>query len=241
MSKGRYENSHCNSGSDVGLFGYLRPGNRGLLNIDYGGPNVPDYLSDGTTKLSGPQFTAELMAGPTVSNLTSFATTPFLSGNGAGYFLGGSQTITIVNAGATAFVQLNIWNTNTGATFDAARRSGLANAWAQSPTFPVVTSPGPFCDPPCLPNPLVGLPSLILNGPTQSPLVAFRLTNANTLLFSWLANAPFFVQQNLDLNTTNWTSLTNTPVTFGAENQVILTPPNGTMFYSGFPVAQLRW
>src|SRR5690349_15648573 len=44
-------------------------------NIHVGAPNAPVFESDGVTKLSGPQFTAELFAGPSVNSLASIAMT----------------------------------------------------------------------------------------------------------------------------------------------------------------------
>src|SRR6266404_5706272 len=83
-------------------------------NIHVGAPNAPVYESDGVTKLSGPQFLAELIAGPSVGSLATIATTPFLMGNEAGYFLGSLQTINSVAPGSTAWVAVEVWNTASG-------------------------------------------------------------------------------------------------------------------------------
>lgn len=202
-----------------------------FVNIGYGGSNAPDFLSDGTTKLAGPQFMAELMAGPTASSLASVATAPFLSGAAAGYFFGGELTINTVPCGGTVLVQINVWNTADGATFAAARASGLINAWAQSPVFPVAGLGGYCCDPPCAPAPLTGLPSLSLNGSTQPPPLNLILTSTNTLLFSWPAGGSFILQQSRNMNATNWTALTNPPVTVGAESQITIFRPLENTFY----------
>jgi len=55
-------------------------------NIHDGIVNAPIYQSDAMTKLSGPQYMAELLAGPSASDLTHIATTSFLTGAEAGYF-----------------------------------------------------------------------------------------------------------------------------------------------------------
>ena len=63
------------------------------------GLNAPVYQSDGVTRLSGSQFMAELLGGPSQSSLAQIATTGFLQGNGAGYFSGGTQSINTVVPG----------------------------------------------------------------------------------------------------------------------------------------------
>jgi hypothetical protein len=53
----------------------------------------------------------------------------------------------------------------------------------------------------------------------------------NRVRLSWPAPASFVVQQNPDLNTTNWVSLTNGPVSVGSQSEVVIPPPAGKMFY----------
>jgi hypothetical protein len=131
---------------------------------------APDYLSDGKTKLGGPEFQAELMVGPSADNLAPIATASFDSGLLSGLFFGGSASIYTVNCWGTAYMQLNVWNTNAGATFDAARASGLADAWGQSSIFTVIVYGGSVCcEPPCVPNNLLGIPSVALNPLDVSP------------------------------------------------------------------------
>jgi len=141
---------------------------------------APDYLSDGTTKLSGPQYMAELLAGPSADTMTAIATTSFFSGGSAGYFNGGTQTLPNVLGGATAFAQVDIWNTMLGATFNSAKASGLPNAWAQSAVFPVVTG-NPFV--PSLPGVLTGLTPLSLNAVPEPSTLALAALGAAFLRF----------------------------------------------------------
>jgi hypothetical protein len=63
-------------------------------------------------------------------------------------------------------------------------------------------------------------------------------TTTNAILFSWPAYYEawaYSLQQNPDLNATNWVTLTNHPLLFGATNeiqyQVLIPFPIGTMFY----------
>lgn len=64
-----------------------------------------------------------------------------------------------------------------------------------------------------------------------SPALAIARSGTGILL-SWPAPADGFVlQRNLDLIATNWIALTNTPLLTNAQFQVILSPPDGTIFY----------
>jgi hypothetical protein len=145
----------------------------GLLNgaalaqgtVNFFNVNAPVYLSDGTTPLNGPQYMAGLMAGPTANSLALIATTPFFTN---GYYLGGLQTINSVQGGDIAFIQVDVWNTATGTTFDQAQASGFGNAWAQSSVFTVQTGSN-LSVPPIPPTSLFGLTPLSLNAGPPIP------------------------------------------------------------------------
>ncbi len=87
---------------------------QGLVNFANLGPglNAPVYMTDGTTKVST-EHTAELLAGPSLSDMRSAATTHFLSGV-PGYFSSGTVTISNVAPGATAFCLIQVWRTQLG-------------------------------------------------------------------------------------------------------------------------------
>src|SRR4051812_13915763 len=120
----------------LGLAAYAQ-GTVNFANVQ-GSLNVPVYMNDGTTKLSGSGYMAELMAGTSSGNINiSVATTGFLTGGGAGYFSGGAKTITGIAGGATAWLQVRFWNTVNGATFAAASSSGAANSFGTSTAFSV--------------------------------------------------------------------------------------------------------
>ena len=148
-----------------------------------GGPNAPVYLSDRVTKLSGPQFMAELLIGATEGNLASIATTGFLTGNGAGYFDGPYQTVPGITPGVTAFVQVDVWNTQHGTTFLQAQASGLPDSWWQSSVFPLTAGGGSFQPSP--PTQLTGLgnsPVYLNSVPEPSALAVFSCGLALALL-----------------------------------------------------------
>jgi photosystem II stability/assembly factor-like uncharacterized protein len=59
-------------------------------------------------------------------------------------------------------------------------------------------------------------------------------TLTNNIVLSWLVPSTFFaLQQNLDLNTTNWVTLTNTPVLNPAtlHDETILSPAGSSGYY----------
>jgi hypothetical protein len=210
-----------------------------LLFANHGnGANAPDYLCDAITRLSGPQYRAELMVGPTATNLTSFATTPFGTGAFAGYFSGGVVEIPHYlgyppNPECYCFVQINIWNTNAGPNFEAAKASGQVNAWAQA----AVSLTGPLGGPVCFLNPAPppppsGLTSLSLNGPHPPPQVGIALASSNKLQLYWSVSPwNFMLEQSQDLPLSNWTILTTTPIMISTTNFIVIPLPTQPTFY----------
>jgi hypothetical protein len=125
-------------------------------NLDQGGTiNAPVFESDGTTKLSGTRFMAELLGGRSSANLVSLATTGFFTGAGAGYFIGPPQQIPGVVPGTEAWVQVHVWNIASGDSFLQAQASGLPDSWWASSVFSVTTGGGAVN--PTAPGALTGL------------------------------------------------------------------------------------
>jgi len=161
---------------------------QGLVNFANAGAglNAPDFHSDGTTKLSGAGFQAELLGGASSTSLSpvSGAITPYLTGSGAGYFNGGSQGIPGVTPGGTAWILVRAWNTLNGGTFALAQSSGAIDAYGTSNggvPFSVVT--GGAGTPAGPPATLVGLTSFSLNVPEPTTFVLGGLGVASLLLF----------------------------------------------------------
>jgi hypothetical protein len=159
-------------------------------NVYTGGhPNAPVFESDGVTMVAGPQFMAELFAGASANSLGNIAMTGFATGTYAGYFLGGEQTINSVPGGGTAWVQVDVWNTKSGATFAQAQASGLPDSWWQSPLFTAQTG-NPFGTP-LPPQPLVGLGT--------SPVYLNAVPEPSTLALAGLAAAALFTTRRARL------------------------------------------
>jgi hypothetical protein len=157
-----------------------------------GGPNALVYESDGVTKCAGLQFMAELFAGPSSNSIVAIAMTGFATGTQAGYFFGGEQSINSVAGGDTAWIQVDVWNTASGASFPQAKASGLPNSWWQSSVFSVVTGNeftlgGGFTPP----TPLRGL--------GISPVFLNSVPEPSTLAFAGLAAAALFITRRARL------------------------------------------
>lgn len=69
-------------------------------------------------------------------------------------------------------------------------------------------------------------------GVSAPPPLAITNASANILLLYWpTPTSAFAVQQNPDLNPAHWTTLTNTSMVIGSQNQITVPKPQGTMFY----------
>jgi hypothetical protein len=71
--------------------------------------------------------------------------------------------------------------------------------------------------------------SLVVPSPPQ---LSVKLAPTNMLAFAW--NSPtngYRLQANGSLSTTNWTTLTNAPVTVGSSNQIVLPAPTSNLYY----------
>lgn len=152
------------------------------------GLNQAVYLNDGTTKVSGANFDAELWAGPSAASLALVGTaTPFLSGGGAGYFNGGVITIGTVAPGTTGFFEVWAWDTTlggttTGATLAAAQTyaaAGNGNVYGFSAVFQNTTG-GPTPTPPAT---LTSFTSFHLNAVPEPTTFALAGLGAAAALF----------------------------------------------------------
>ena len=160
-----------------------------FINLDSAhGVNAPVYESDGLAKLSGPQFMAELLVGPSAANLMSIATTGFLTGAAAGYFNGDVQTVNGIIPGTTAWVEVRAWNIASGGSFLQAQASGLPNSWWQSSVFTVQLG-NPFQGSPA---PLTGLGNspVYLNSVPEPSGLGLASLGAALLISSRVLNKP---------------------------------------------------
>ncbi|MCX6922868.1 MAG: immunoglobulin domain-containing protein, partial [Verrucomicrobia bacterium] len=99
-----------------------------LFNTHSGGVNAPVRDTDGTTLLAGNAFRAQLYAGPQGSTESALQAVgvpvAFLTGTSAGYVNGGTVTVTGIAAGANAAIQMRVWETAYGTTYEQALAAG---------------------------------------------------------------------------------------------------------------------
>ncbi len=117
------------------------------------------YDVDGTTRLQGSDFLAQLYAGPVGGELRPMGQpVPFRSGAGAGTLFGDTVLIRTVPAGERADVQIRAWEATAGATYETA--ISAPGRHGESEILTVVT--GNAGEPPTLPAYLTGLRSFQL-------------------------------------------------------------------------------
>jgi hypothetical protein len=200
------------------------------------GVNAPVFMTDGITKLSGPEFSAVLLAGPTVDNLSVLAKTPFLKDTAAGYFSGGMQTIPTMPGGSVAFVQVQFWPSKYLVPINNCCPVFDPWLWGWSPEFAIVLGNAPT-----LPTTGPAILSELGNAPIrlEAPRLQISLTHTNTLLISrhvpsshYALFSDYLLQQNESLNEADWTTVTNTLNTFVNHGPDLILPrPSGPRFY----------
>jgi len=73
--------------------------------------------------------------------------------------------------------------------------------------------------------------SLVANF-APAPLLSVSVPHPTSLVLAWPTNfTGYLLQQNLDLTTTNWSSVPNAPAVVGTNNQVTITPLAGRDFF----------
>ncbi len=127
------------------------------------GLDAPVFDVDGTTRLSGYQFDARLLGGPSADQLKPL--------DGIAYgFLDGYisnprvESVPGVEPGQTAYLQLEVWSTVTGSSYDQVLTAGGKHG--ASDIFSVLTGGDTLGDtqPPTVPAFLTGLESFNLLG-----------------------------------------------------------------------------
>jgi hypothetical protein len=129
---------------------------------------APVFDTDGTTRLSGAGFVAELWAGPDANSLQPWgAQAPFRSGTGAGFWNPGTDATRIignVTPGAAATVVIRAWETAGGtiASWTAAVAGGVKRGESAAIVVPVTGGVVVGGNPPTFPAALTGLTSFSL-------------------------------------------------------------------------------
>lgn len=183
------------------------------------GFSAPVFHYDAVTRLSGTDYVVELLAGPSLLNLSIIATTNLLSGAQAGYFDGGVKSIPEVPSGSNAFIQIRVWTASSG-SFAAAQAAGVVDAWAESQVFQVTLGGQ------ASPAILTPLSALWLDNALDSPpvplYVNFKRVDS-TALVSWV----YYLE--VSTNLVQWTNFGPPPQIFPLSQTFPLT--QGPIFF----------
>jgi hypothetical protein len=105
------------------------------------GLDAPVFNTDGQTPLTGANFVAQLYGGPDAKDLLPIGDLAVFAGSQPGYWVsfGSSldRTIPTVAPGAEAFVQVRVWSTQLGSTYDQVEAAGGKHG--ESSVFSVIT------------------------------------------------------------------------------------------------------
>jgi sulfur relay (sulfurtransferase) DsrF/TusC family protein len=163
------------------------------------GIDAPVFDLDGTTKLAGNRYQAQLYAGPTVEELMPVGTPrPFLSDFLAGYWSAQSVVLPNVGPGQAAFVQVKAWDGTSGTSYEQA----LAANGKTGASALLQVQAGGEGEPPSFPADLVGLQSFQLEqGPVfiqqpgslvlfvgQTAVFAAAATSVTPISYQWQFN-----------------------------------------------------
>jgi len=229
-----YPNEAAQAVAIAGSFAYVASIAGGLRVYDVSNPAVTSYV--GNTNDGG---IGGFAIGVAAS--ANYAYVAYLYGDDSG----GLRIYDVTNPTQP----LHVGYTNTGAAYGVALSGsyafisdyfhGLCVEDISVPTNPFVIA--------CANNPDVGAPGVAVSGNYVylahsadglriylfAPQLNVALNSSNVAFLSWpVPLAPGFVlQQNSDLNTTNWLTLTNIPVVVSNRNQVTVSPTGGQIFY----------
>jgi len=138
----------------------------------------------GGTKLGDANFVAQIFFSATQTGSFTAITdpaAPFRTGTGAGYWNAGAdptRTLPGIAAGATAWIEVRVWDSTKGATYDAAKAAG--GRYGDSNIFSLTTG-GPTT-PPSAPAALAGLQSFALVAIPEPSTIALGMLGAAALL-----------------------------------------------------------
>jgi len=147
--------------------------------------DVPVFDVGGTTKLAGANFTVNLWYSATLAGtytmLDPLGAGAMRTGAGAGYWTYGAdfaRTIPGIAPGATAYIQVRVWDSTSGATYDAAVTAG--GKVGQSTAFSVVL--GNVGSPPSVPAYMLGFTGLTMTQVPEPATFALLALGAGALL-----------------------------------------------------------
>jgi hypothetical protein len=95
--------------------------------------NAPVYFPDGTTRISGPGFVAQLYVSLTPGSLSGVYPVgdhaPFRTGAGAGYWVPDLRLVAEAEPGTMVEAHVRVWSLNGGATYEEANATRSLHVW----------------------------------------------------------------------------------------------------------------
>jgi hypothetical protein len=95
--------------------------------------NAPVYFPDGTTRISGPGFVAQLYVSLTPGSFSAVypvgEPAPFRTGAGSGYWVPDLRLVAEAEPGTTVVVDVRVWSLNGGATYEEANATRSLDVW----------------------------------------------------------------------------------------------------------------
>jgi hypothetical protein len=206
------------------------------------GGNTPAGYPAGTqtysgAPLAGVSYTAELWLGPQGAGeemlVALTPSTTFQTLSSPGFIVPVPIDVpAAITPGSLITLQMRVWD----------NRGGTINSWAmvladqtvprgRSPVWvavmPTGTPPAPVS------SVMAGLRSFNLcQSVTPPPKLTITLRDTNSVIAAWPSpSTGWTLQDNTNLNTTNWSEVLTMPVDDGATKSVTVAPPLGTRFY----------
>jgi hypothetical protein len=187
-----------------------------------GNPTAPTRIWRIDGPLAGPGIWAQMVAGPTPDSLVPVG--PAVEHVGSGFISPSSATVESSLSWPDplhAYVQMLAWN---GVIWGTSLEGVPSNQLGKTD---VVLTPLGY-PPGHNETPRFTRTAIVPAGP---PL-HIAISSIDTLLLSWpFDGTNYALQQNADLASKNWTTLTNTPIVVDSTNQLTIPIPPRVMFY----------
>jgi hypothetical protein len=181
--------------------------------------------------LAGASFLAQVYAGPSSETLTvSGPAVPFLQGDDAGHFLPIDLIITNIAASSTAFIQVKVWETAAGTSYESAVSNG--GQFGTSEILETVTGDGSSAAPRLeglAPFALQAAPRILNQPVSRSVLVG---ESASFEISAWGSSLSYqwFIQSNaIPSATSAFLTLTNLQVENTGEIYAVVSNPLGSV------------
>lgn len=151
-----------------------------FVNRIVGSYDAPVTIAGTTTRVTGPEWTAQLWAGPVGGTLAKVGDPIAFrgAGSGAGYWPGETRTIPGVAESGNAQVQVAVWSTALWGAAGPTAPTASTPGWGTSAILPSIATGGGLTPP----TGLVGLAAFSVNAVPEPSIAALGLLGAGLLL-----------------------------------------------------------